>query len=65
MAVRVVSGGLMDWTEELQSKGKLAFSLRQAHEAFPDLSEDAVKLALNRPSGSELISLKDNPCEVH
>ena len=45
-----ISGGLKDWIDGLQSKGKLAFSLRQAHEAFPELSEDAVKLSLNRLS---------------
>lgn len=55
MAVGVVSGGLKDWTEELQSKGKLAFSLRQAHEAFPESSEDAIKLALNRLSRKDKI----------
>jgi len=59
MAVRVVSGGLKGWTEELQSKGKLAFSLRQAHEAFPELSEDAIKLALNR------LSKKDKIVSIH
>lgn len=50
MAILVVSGRLKDWIEELQSKGKQAFSLRQAHEAFPKLTEDAVKQALNRLS---------------
>lgn len=55
MPIRVVSGGLKDWIEELQSKGKLAFSLRQAHEAFPELSEDAVKLSLNRLSKKDKI----------
>lgn len=50
MAARIVSGGLKDWIEQLQSIGKLAFSLRQAHYTFPDLSEDAIKLALNRLS---------------
>jgi predicted transcriptional regulator of viral defense system len=43
-------GGLKDWIEQLQSKGKLAFSLGDVHKAFPALSEDAVKLALNRLS---------------
>src|SRR5690606_11121809 len=56
MAIRVVSGGLKDWTKELQAKGKLAFSLRQAHAAFPELSEDAVKLALNRLSKKDKIA---------
>jgi predicted transcriptional regulator of viral defense system len=50
MAEHIVFGGLRDWVEQLQSKGKLAFSLSQAHEAFSELSEDAVKLALNRLS---------------
>lgn len=55
MTERIASRGLKDWIEQLQSKGKLAFSLSQAQEAFSDLSEDAVKLALNRLSKKEKI----------
>ena len=53
------SGGLKDWIEQLQSNGKIAFSLRQAHNTFPDLSEDAIKLALNR------LSKRDKVISIH
>lgn len=55
MAERIIFGGLKDWIEQLQSNGKLAFSLSQAHEAFADLSEDAIKLALYRLSKRDKI----------
>lgn len=55
MTQKVIFGGLRDWIDSLQSQGKIAFSLSQAHEAFPDLSENAVKLALNRLSKKERI----------
>ena len=55
MVKRVVSGGLRDWVDQLQSKGKIAFALTQAHQAFPDLSENAIKLALNRLSKKEKV----------
>lgn len=41
---------LGDWVENLLSKGKTAFSLKQAHEAFSDLTEIAIKRSLNRLS---------------
>ena len=55
MGQQVISGGLRDWIEQLQSNGKIAFTLSQAHEAFPDLSENAVKLSLKRLSKKERI----------
>ncbi len=42
--------GLPAWINKLQSMGKIAFPLNQARMAFPALSEDAIKLALNRLS---------------
>lgn len=55
MPQQVVLRGLPDWVDQLQSKGKLAFALSQAQQAFPDLSEDAIKLALSRLSKKERI----------
>jgi predicted transcriptional regulator of viral defense system len=46
---------LRGWIDHLQSQGKLAFSLAESHEAFPNLSETAVKLALHRLSKKEKI----------
>lgn len=55
MAQPAVSWGIRDWIDQLQSQGKIAFALSQTHEAFPELSQDAIKLALNRLSKKERI----------
>ena len=41
---------LKDWTDHLTSKGKWAFSLKQAKESFPNQSDIAIKRSLNRLS---------------
>ncbi|MBN1478895.1 hypothetical protein EH223_14530 [candidate division KSB1 bacterium] len=41
---------LGQWIEELQARGKRAFSLRQIHESFPSISEVAAKRSLSRLS---------------
>ena len=39
---------LEDWVEDLQKRGRNAFSLRQARDAFKHISEDALNLSLGR-----------------
>ena len=46
---------LDDWINNLQSKGRLAFSLESLRKEANTLSEDAIKLALNRLSGKRKI----------
>jgi predicted transcriptional regulator of viral defense system len=49
---------LKDWTDNLTSKGRWAFSLKQAKESFPTQSDIAIKRSLNRLSvKGEIISV--------
>lgn len=52
-------GSVIEWVDELLSKGKNAFSLQQAKESFPELSEAALKRSLNR------LSTKNRIVSVH
>lgn len=55
MAIREPSSSLRGWVDQLQSQGKLAFSLAECHKAYPDHSEVAIKLALHRLTKKEKI----------
>jgi hypothetical protein len=46
---------LDDWINHLQSNGRLAFSLNNLRKEANTLSEEAIKLALNRLSGKDKI----------
>lgn len=46
---------LSGWIDSLLSKGKLAFSSHQLQQAFPDLSETAIKRSLDRLSKKQKI----------
>jgi predicted transcriptional regulator of viral defense system len=41
---------LSDWTDSLAAKGRHSFSLKEVRSSFPDDSESAIKLKLNRLS---------------
>lgn len=59
MEHNVIHKHLEDWVNDLISDGKISFSLKQAIEAFPSLSEKAVKKSLNR------LSVKGNVASIH
>ncbi|MCC6837051.1 MAG: hypothetical protein IT234_00815 [Bacteroidia bacterium] len=59
MEIQVIHKRLDDWVNDLISEGKISFSLRQAIEAFPKLSEIAVKSSLKR------LSVKGNVISIY
>lgn len=59
MEERSIFKHLEDWVNDLISEGKISFSLKQAIETFPNLSEKAVKKSLNR------LSVKGNVVSIH
>ncbi len=50
-----VHNGVSDWIDELLSKGRTAFSLKEARKTFPKQSEVAIMRSLNRLSRKEKV----------
>lgn len=55
MLLKAKHSSVSDWIESVLSKGKIAFSSTQVQEAFPELSDVAIKRSLDRLSKKQKI----------